>query len=172
MIRNDAEYREAKSRLADFADQAKRIRSELKTRGLDQESVDIAASPQESLSEQLEWEVQLYDRLKAGEVDSIPSFSPEERGKALICLRIVKDWTQRQLAEALGIAEAQVSRDERNEYHGLSLERYARILDVMGYRDEGRFVSSQRARVFEFPRILRTAASFTPPADLSIREAQ
>jgi transcriptional regulator with XRE-family HTH domain len=172
MIRNDAEYREAKVRLADFADQVQKIRTELRSRGLDQSSVDLAANPQESLSEQITWEVQLYEHLRAGELEYIPSFPAEERGKALICLRIVKGWTQRQLAEGLGITEAQVSRDERNEYHGLSLERYARILEAMGFRDEGRFVPNQEARVFEFSRILRTAASFTPPADLSIREAQ
>jgi transcriptional regulator with XRE-family HTH domain len=39
--------------------------------------------------------------------------------------------TQRQLAERLGVHESQVSRDERNEYHGITLERAARILEAL-----------------------------------------
>ncbi|MFM7058282.1 MAG: helix-turn-helix domain-containing protein [Planctomycetota bacterium] len=40
--------------------------------------------------------------------------------------------TQRQLAERLGVHESQVSRDERNEYHGITLDRAARLLDAPG----------------------------------------
>ncbi|MBI2480163.1 MAG: helix-turn-helix transcriptional regulator [Planctomycetia bacterium] len=42
--------------------------------------------------------------------------------------------SQRELAEKLGVHESQVSRDERNEYHGLTVQRAARILDVLGAR--------------------------------------
>jgi len=40
--------------------------------------------------------------------------------------------TQRELAERLGVHESQVSRDERNEYHGITLERAARVVDALG----------------------------------------
>ena len=40
--------------------------------------------------------------------------------------------SQRQLAERLDVHESQVSRDERNEYHGVTVERASRILDAMG----------------------------------------
>jgi transcriptional regulator with XRE-family HTH domain len=50
----------------------------------------------------------------------------------LISARIAKGLTQRQLAEKLGVNESQVSRDERNEYHGVTLDRAARILEVLG----------------------------------------
>jgi hypothetical protein len=35
---------------------------------------------------------------------------------------------------AVGVHESQVSRDERNEYHGVTVERASRILDAMGVR--------------------------------------
>jgi hypothetical protein len=35
-------------------------------------------------------------------------------------------------AGKLGVHETQVSRDERNEYHGITLERAARSLDTLG----------------------------------------
>jgi transcriptional regulator with XRE-family HTH domain len=40
--------------------------------------------------------------------------------------------TQRELAEKLRVHESQVSRDERNEYHGITVERASRILDAIG----------------------------------------
>ena len=50
----------------------------------------------------------------------------------LIALRIARGISQRQLAERLGVHESQVSRDERNEYHGITLDRAARVLDALG----------------------------------------
>ena len=35
------------------------------------------------------------------------------------------------MAEKLGVSEAQVSRDERNEYHGITVDRAQRVLDAM-----------------------------------------
>jgi transcriptional regulator with XRE-family HTH domain len=52
----------------------------------------------------------------------------------LIALRIARGLTQRQLADRLGVPESQVSSDERNEYHGVTIERAARILDALGVR--------------------------------------
>ena len=40
--------------------------------------------------------------------------------------------TVAQLAERLGVHETQVSRDERNEYHGVTLERANRNLEALG----------------------------------------
>ena len=42
------------------------------------------------------------------------------------------DLKQVELAETLGVHESQVSRDERNEYFGITVERAARIFDVLG----------------------------------------
>ena len=40
--------------------------------------------------------------------------------------------TQRELAKRLGVDESQISRDERNDYHGITVERASRILDILG----------------------------------------
>ena len=42
--------------------------------------------------------------------------------------------TQRELARRLGVDEAMVSRDERNEYHGITVDRAKRMLDALGVR--------------------------------------
>ncbi len=176
MIRNDSKWRESQARLADFREQTQRVRGELAQRGLGEDAVSIATAPQDAMADDIAWEVDLYERLKAGDVDAVPDFAPEERGKALICLRIIKGWTQRQLAEALGVPEAVVSRDERNEYHGISLDKYGKVLAALGFVDHPRFVVKndgnpvvqRRAMVIQFPDVWRQAASFVPPESLNI----
>ena len=49
-----------------------------------------------------------------------------------MALRIAQGLSQRELAERLAVHESQVSRDERNEYHGITVDRVERILDALG----------------------------------------
>jgi transcriptional regulator with XRE-family HTH domain len=53
-------------------------------------------------------------------------------GHMLVALRIARGLTQRELAARLDVHESQVSRDERNEYHGITVDRASRVLDAMG----------------------------------------
>ena len=55
-------------------------------------------------------------------------------GPLLITSRIAQGISQRELARRLGVHESQVSRDERNEYFGITLERAAKILDALNVR--------------------------------------
>ena len=48
----------------------------------------------------------------------------------LIAVRIALGLSQRQFAKRLGVHPTQVCRDERNEYHGITIERAAAILDT------------------------------------------
>ena len=40
--------------------------------------------------------------------------------------------TQQELAERLGVLPSQVSRDERNEYYGATVERIQQVMEAMG----------------------------------------
>ena len=55
-----------------------------------------------------------------------------ELATVLVKARIVRGWTQRQLAAALGVAEQQVQRYEANEYRSASLARLCDIADALG----------------------------------------
>lgn len=129
MIRTQAEYELARKRLADdvniMAEQQRRL-AEL---GLRQEEVARAMEPAQSFHAQLAEEVEAYDRMKRGDLDPISDL--QEIGRILIGLRIAQGLTQRQLAERLSVSESQVSRDERNDYHGITVERAQRIIDAL-----------------------------------------
>jgi hypothetical protein len=180
MIRNDSELRESQERLADLREQVERIRTELTQRGLGDDAVSIAVAPQITMAEDIAWEVTFFERLKAGDIEAIPDFAPEERGRALICLRIAKGWNQRELADALSVSEAVVSRDERNEYHGISLERYGKVLAALGFEEHPRFeaaaggplAATRPITITSFPVMHSMAALFIPPASLNIPAAQ
>lgn len=63
----------------------------------------------------LQAELDQYDRLRSGDVSSIEASSLAELSTLLIKARIVRGWTQRQLADALGISVT-----ERAELGGTS----------------------------------------------------
>jgi DNA-binding XRE family transcriptional regulator len=129
MIRNETEYQEAVQRLRDEADRLAAQHRELKKLKLAADEIDRALNPMRSFHEQLREEVSSYERLKRGEFDEIQNF--EGLGCLLIALRIAQGVTQRELADRLGVHESQVSRDERNEYHGITLERANRTLTAL-----------------------------------------
>jgi DNA-binding Xre family transcriptional regulator len=129
MIRNESEYQEAVERLAAEAGRLKEQQSQLREMGLARDEIKRAMDPMRSFHEQLKEEVASYERLKRGEFDEICNF--EGFGRLLIALRIAQGISQRDLAQRLGVHESQVSRDERNEYHGITLDRANRILAIL-----------------------------------------
>ena len=86
----------------------------------------------ESFHLQLKEEVESYERLKRGEFEELEKLPGI--GHLLISLRIAKGISQRDLAKRLSVHESQVSRDERNEYFGITLERAVKILDALNVR--------------------------------------
>ena len=132
MIRNENEYREAVARLDDERKRIEEHRARLKAAHLTKEEVKRVIDPIETFHLQLKEEVESYERLKRGEFDELENL--RGLGHLLIAVRIAQGISQRSLAERLGVHESQVSRDERNEYSGINLERAAKILDALNAR--------------------------------------
>lgn len=130
MIRSENEYQEAVKRLTDEESRLKTQRGELKKLDLSQAEIKRAMDPLLSFREQLKEEVESYERLRRGEFEEVTNF--EGMGRLLIALRISQGLSQRELAERLGVHESTVSRDERNEYHGITIERTAKVLAALG----------------------------------------
>ncbi len=130
MIRNENEYQEAVKRLRGEAERLKQQKSKLQTMDLSKEEIKRVLDPVRSFHEQLKEEVTSYERLKRGDFDELHNF--DGVGRLLVALRIAKGVTQRDLAERLAVHESQVSRDERNEYHGVTVDRAHRVLEALG----------------------------------------
>ncbi len=130
MIRNENEYQEAVRRMREERDRLADHRVRLEEMGLAADEVKRALDPLRSFQDQLAEEVESYERLKRGELDEIRNL--HGLGRTLVALRIALGLTQRELAERLSVHESQISRDERNEYHAVTVDRASRILDALG----------------------------------------
>ena len=132
MIRNETEYQHAVARIdaerRRFAEHAEAW----KQQGFTPEQIAKLTEPLESFHLQLEEEVRSYERHKRGQFSEFENL--HGLGQVLIGVRIARGMTQRELARRLGVDETMVSRDERNEYHGITVERAKRVLDALGVR--------------------------------------
>jgi DNA-directed RNA polymerase specialized sigma subunit len=129
VIRSEKEYREAVERLRKDEEVLALQKEKLEGLGLSEEEVRRALEPMLSFRAQLDEEVEWYERVRRRDFGIIRDLSA--LGTLLIALRIANGLSQRELAEKLGVSEAQVSRDERNEYHGITVDRAQRVLDAM-----------------------------------------
>jgi hypothetical protein len=137
MIRNENEYQEAVRRLDEEAARLTEHEARLAGMGLSASELKRALDPLRSFHLQLAEEVESYERLKRGDLGELTNLVG--LGRTLVALRIALGLTQRELAERLAVHESQVSRDERNEYHGITVDRASRILDALGVHLTSRF---------------------------------
>ncbi|MEY3230746.1 MAG: helix-turn-helix domain-containing protein [Phycisphaerales bacterium] len=132
MIRTDSEYQQALVRLEA---ERKRVEDHVaawRAEGFTESEVTKLLQPLETFHAQYVEEVRSYERLKRGEFPEFDNL--QGLGRVLIGLRIARGVTQRELAQRLDVSETMVSRDERNEYHGITVERARRILDALRVR--------------------------------------
>lgn len=129
MIKTEKEYLESKNRLEQEYKTLEDHENKMKDAGLNKEQIKLAIDPLVSFTLLLREEVEEYEKLKRGQFDSFVNLSG--LGRTLIALRIYKGMTQKDLAEKLGVLEPQISRDERNEYYGASIEKIQKVLNAL-----------------------------------------
>ncbi len=137
MIRSKGEYEAALQRLAEDEQNMAAEEDALRASGLTDEQVERGMQPLRGFHLQLRDDIDWYDRAKRGDIGIFHSLTALGRG--LIALRIARDLTQAELARRLGVDESQVSRDERNEYHGITLERAQRVIDALRWQQSTQF---------------------------------
>jgi len=130
MIRTEAEHKEARRRLEQDQAVAERQRAALVSAGLTTEEVERAMQPLLSFQAQLVEEIAWFEAVRGRRIPVIRNLT--QIGRLLVALRIAQGVTQRELANRLGVNESAVSRDERNEYHGITLERAQKIIEALG----------------------------------------
>jgi len=129
MIRTEMEYQESR-RLRDLQKASlTQQETQLKQRGLQPIEIKRTLDPLRSFHLGMVEEIEQYESLRRGDLGELKNLLG--LGRMLIGFRIALGLTQRELAKRLEVDESQVSRDERNEYHGVTVERASRILDAM-----------------------------------------
>lgn len=82
-------------------------------------------------------ELREYERLKAGLVVQMPLNSLLDVPRVLIAARVAAGMTQQDLANALGVSQQQVQRDEHRLYDGAGYDRMCETAEVLGLRISG-----------------------------------
>jgi DNA-directed RNA polymerase specialized sigma subunit len=129
MIRSDAEYREALKQLESNKQSTQLEREGLVAHGLSEDEVERALQPILSFDAQLVEETTWYEQVRRREIKPISNLA--HIGRMLIALRIANGMSQKELADRLGTSESQVSRDEHNEYHNITVDRSQMILNAL-----------------------------------------
>src|SRR4051812_36522510 len=129
MIKTQREYERSQKTLAQWRASGERLRASIEAAGFSPEHIELAMAPHLTMQDQMEGELAWYENARQGKIRPLPDL--KSIGLSLLALRLARGLTQRQLAERLGINEAQVSKDESNDYHGMSVERAQRIIDAL-----------------------------------------
>lgn len=88
----------------------------------------------ESQLKDLQEEISDYEKLRDGTVTTIVVDSILALAVGLVKARIVRNWTQKELAERLGLPEQQVQRYEATLYKGVAVERLQEVADALKVR--------------------------------------
>lgn len=133
MITNERQYRITsaqleKLKMAIDTFEIKAATERTKSKILAKAELEALRSEYENLSMQL----LEYETLKSGTVEILKAANLEEVPSILIRARIVKGFSQRQLAEAIGLKEQQIQRYEAEEYASANLQRLAEVANALG----------------------------------------
>lgn len=135
MITNDWQYRISRAQLKKLRDAAGAFDSQktaehLKSHVLAKAELDALMSE----IDHLEAQIKEYEKLKSGSVKRLKAPSLEKLPTFLIKARIAKGWSQRQLANALGVKEQQIQRYESSNYASVSLRRLVQVANALGFK--------------------------------------
>jgi len=132
MLRTEKELEGAKKQLSKLNELYETQMTELQGKGLSKKQAEDSLSSSFTYAKQCQEEIDLYERLKKGELPPEDHFA--SLGRYFVAARIARKMTQRQLAERLNVKESAVSRDERNEYHGMSTDKMYKVAAVLGLK--------------------------------------
>src|SRR5271156_4737111 len=127
MIKNDRQYRITKTRADEF--EKALLAASSRPAGTSSKALfhKLQKEAIESQLSDLKTELQEYDLLKSGKIRTLEIESLSELPEALIRARIARGWTQKKLAQKLGLKEQQVQRYEADDYGSASVERVKSI---------------------------------------------
>ncbi len=133
MIRTEKDYTAAIREHADMQDRLVRLRLSLQEQGYAEDVIADLMDSELAFARQIGSDIELYEQSSSRQFGTTDW---ENIGLLLINLRIANRVKQRDLADRLGVDESVVSRDERNEYRGITVERAGRILQALDERVE------------------------------------
>jgi len=130
MIRNERQYRITKGQIRKFREAiAKFEKQNPKSHPM---LVRAQKDAMKSELNVLEGQVKDYEKLRSGKYKVLKDSSFDDLPIELIRARIALGYTQKQLAELVGLKEQQIQRYEETEYSSASYSRLREIIHALG----------------------------------------
>ena len=129
MITNERQYQISKAQAAKF--RAALDQPQARTAHLHPRARTALRDAAQSQLDELLTELTDYECLRDGRLTSLTAESISELAPALVKARIIRNWTQKELADRLDVAEQQVQRYEATQYQGVSVERLQAVADAL-----------------------------------------
>jgi HTH-type transcriptional regulator / antitoxin HigA len=138
MITNERQYKSAIAAICSLEDSIARfdILQSIKS-GVDPVIAKAQITSYELKLSDLIQQVKIFDKKRIGIDANFPFSSISELGEHLIGCRVARGWTQRQLADVLGVKEQQIQRYERDRYATISLSRLNTVSEALGIKISG-----------------------------------
>jgi DNA-binding XRE family transcriptional regulator len=130
LIKSEKEYKRLKEQVERNEKWIQEERERLTKQGMKPELIQIAVGIAEGFTHNWRKELEEYERTVNGDFDP-HTCSLDDIGRHLIRLRLWKGLTQEDLAKRLGVTNSQVSKDERFEYQGASMEKIKKVLKAL-----------------------------------------
>ncbi len=128
MIKNEKQYGITKTRLVEFKAALKELENQT---DIDEILKKIQIDGVKSQIEEFEEDIKEYETLRSGNVNFLIVDSFKAFQITLIKARIIKGWTQAELAAKVELQEQQIQRYEASNYASASLERLSTIASAL-----------------------------------------
>ncbi len=132
MITNQRQYRITKTQLKRFEENLAGHDGRKPSPDVDPRIHRAIRDSMASEAHELRAQLHHYEQLRDGHITGREIQSLRELPTALIEARIAAHFTQRDLAQRLGVVEQQIQRWEANNYTGVNLDRLQNIADALG----------------------------------------
>lgn len=140
MITNAREYQITRAQLARLSSAVADAKARTPSKGVHPKIYGAELAALEAEVERLKGQLSAYEDLQEGRKVQFDTSSLEDLPNLLIQARIASRWSQKQVAERLGIHEQQVQRYEATRYRGVSFDRLLDIAKILGVHVEQKVV--------------------------------
>jgi ribosome-binding protein aMBF1 (putative translation factor) len=134
MIKNEKQYRITKAQVRRFQNALAELAGQTRPANISARLWEVQRDAARSQMEDLQKQVEAYERLQLGKSREVVLEAVEDLPKALIRARIASGMTQEGLALRLGLKAQQVQRYEATEYESASFARIRKVVQALGLR--------------------------------------
>ncbi len=131
MIKNERQYRITQTRVEEFRERIAQWEENGRTSKLHPKLQKAQGDALRSQLETLERELAEYDELRSGRHKTLTYASFTDLPKALVQARIARGWTQKELADRLGLDEQKIQDYEATDYQRASLARITEVVRAL-----------------------------------------